>query len=63
MWIAISCILLSIMANTNIAATLVSAITLSTVTINAIMYVDHTDIIITANASKTQDNLNKKPKG
>ena len=48
------------MANTNIAATLVSAITLSTVTMNAIMYVEDTDIIITANASETQDNLNKK---
>ena len=59
MWIAISCILLSIMENTNIAATLVSAVTLSTVTMNAIMYVDDTNIII-ANASETQDNLNKK---
>ena len=60
MWIAISCILLSIMTNTGISATLISAITLSAVAMNAIMYVDDTDIIITADKDETQQNLHNK---
>ena len=48
MWIAIGIILLDIIATVPINATLISAITLTTLTLSAIMYVDDTDILFTA---------------
>ena len=57
MWIAISCVMLSTMANIPINATIIAAITLGSVAMNAIMYVDDTDIIITALNNKKQQGL------
>ena len=53
MWIAISVILLNIIATVPINATLVSAITLTTLTLSAKMYVDDADILLTAKHGKT----------
>ena len=46
MWIAISIVLLNIIATVSINTTLVSAMTLATLVISAIMYVDDTDILL-----------------
>ena len=48
MWVAISIILLNVIVTIPINTTLVSAMTLTTLTISAIMYVDDTDILLTA---------------
>ena len=48
MWIAISIVLLNIIVKVPINATLISAITLTTLTLSAIMYVDDTDILLSA---------------
>ena len=48
------------MANIPINATLISAITLGSVVMNAIMYVDDTDIIITANDGENQHELHQQ---
>ena len=59
MWIAISIILLSIISTLPINATLTAALSLTTLTISAIMYVDDTDILITAKGNESVDDLNR----
>ena len=57
MWIAISIILLNIIATVPINATLTASISLATLVMSAIMYVDDTDILITAKDGETQQQL------
>ena len=57
MWIAISIILLNIISTVPINATLIAAILLTTLVVSAIMYVDNTDILITAKNDKNVDTL------
>ena len=57
MWIAISIILLKIIATLSINATLIAEIFLTTLTLSAIVYVDDTDILITAKETETTDDL------
>ena len=59
MWIAISIILLSIIATVPINATLTSAITLMTLSISAIMYVDDTNILLTAKNNESVDDVKR----
>ena len=60
MWIAISVILLSIIATVPFNATIVSAISLATITMSAIMYVDDTDLLIIGNSADTTPSLTNK---
>ena len=57
MWIAISIILLNIIATVPINATLIASISLATLVMSAIMYVDDTDILITAKKGETLQQL------
>ena len=57
MWIAISIILLNIIATVLINATLITSFSLTTLVMSAIMYVDGTDIMITAKEGETIQQL------
>ena len=57
MWIAISIILLNIISTVLINATLIAAISLTTLVVSAITYVDDTDILITAKNDENVDTL------
>ena len=60
MWLAISVILLSIMATLPINATIVTAISLQTLVFSAIMYVDDTDLLFLGSTSDDADTLTNK---
>ena len=57
MWIAISIVLLNIIVTVPNNATLIFSITLTTLTLLAIMYVDDTDILLTAKISETLEDV------
>ena len=60
MWVAISIVLLSIIATVPFNATIISVISLATVTISAIMYVDDTDILVAGDANDDTSTLRNK---
>ena len=62
MWLAVSVIILSIMAMLPINATLITAISLQTLVFSAIMYVDDTDLFFLGSASDDNDTLTSKAK-
>ena len=57
--IVIDVILLNIIATVPINATLAASLSLATLVVSAVMYVDDTDILITAKEGKTQQQLKK----
>ena len=59
MWVAISIILLNVIATIPINATLISAMTLTTLTISAIMYVDNMDILLTVKRGESIDKVKR----
>ena len=60
MWVAISIILLAIIATVPFNATMTSAISLATVVFSAIMYVDDTDIFFIRNDTDDTDSIRHK---
>ena len=59
MWLAISIVMLAIIDNFHIGATLVATISLSTIYITAVMYVEDTDLLLSGKKGEESPSLKK----